>query len=164
MVDKFSKFWILPFSALFFLAAWSSYERLLQLVTTGVTQRIVFFSVQESFNHRLLASLSFALVGALIGLGALLSSRFSAVPRYGRSLTILLFAAVFAMSVWIAFLTKKISAFGKHLTTAPGSPETVLRLSDIHLYEIGIFGSVCVVIMSIILTKRENQPPNIADM
>lgn len=155
MQRKFAILAIIPIAVIFFGAAWSSYEGLLQFVTAGVTQPILFFSVQESFNHRLITSLSFALVGAIIGLGAFLSSRSSVIHRYGRCLSILLLVGGLALSVWIAFLTRKISAFGEHLKTPSGLSEISLKLSDIHLYECGIFGSVCVAVTAIILIKRK---------
>lgn len=156
MQRKSAIFTIPPLAALFFVVGWSSYKWLLHLVTEGVTQRIIFFSVQEAFNHRLMTSLSFALVGAIIGISTLLSSRFSALHRYRGRLLILLFVAVLAVSVWIVFLMRRVSALSEHLTATTGLPETSLRLSQIHLYEIGIFGSVCVVVMAIILINRKN--------
>ena len=96
-------------------------------------------------------SLSFALMGAIAGFGALLSGRFSAQYRYGRSLLILLLVAVLAISGWF-FVTKKLATLSEHLGAVPGLPETSLLLSGIRLYEIGIFGSGCVFVMAIIFT------------
>ena len=74
---------VIVLAAICFIAGWLSYEWVLHCVTAKIERRIVFSSVQETFNHRLMLSLSFALVGASTGFGALLSGRFSARYRYG---------------------------------------------------------------------------------
>lgn len=143
---------VIALAAICFFAGWLSYEWVLHRVTAKIEQRITFASVHETLNHRLMMSLSFALVGVISGFGALLSGRFSAGYRYGRSLLILLLVAVLAVSGWIVVLTKKLTTLSEHLTAVPSLPETSLLLSEIHLYEIGIFGSGCVLVMAIILT------------
>jgi hypothetical protein len=142
---------VIVLAAICFIAGWLSYEWVLHCVTAKIERRIVFTSVQETFNHRLMLSLSFALVGAITGFGALLSGRFSARYRYGRNLLILLLVAMFAVSGWIVVLTNKLATLSAHLAAVPGLPETSLLLSETHLYESGIFGSGCVLVMAIIL-------------
>jgi hypothetical protein len=143
---------VIALAAIFFVAGWLSYKWVLHYVTAEMEQRLIFTSVQEPFNHRLMMSLSFAWVGAITGFGALLSGRFSA-DRYGRSLLILLPVAVLAESGWIVVLAKKLSTLSDHLTAVevPILPKTALLLSQIHLYEIGIFGSGCVLAVATIL-------------
>lgn len=138
---------------IFFVTGWLSYEWVLHFVTAKIEQRIIFTSVQEPFNHRLMMSLSFALVGASIGFGVLLSGRFFTRYRYGRSFLILLLVAVLSGICWSVVLAKKVAVFGGDFTSAkmPILPNTSLLLSQIHLYEIGIFGSGCVLVMAIIL-------------
>jgi len=141
-------------AVIFFVIGWLSYEWVLHCATARIDQRIIFTSMQEPFIHHLMMSLSFALVGAITGFGALLSGRFSAGYRYGRSLAILLLVAVLAVSGWLVVLTNKFAVLNGHLVEVqkPILPKTGLLLSQIHLYEIGIFGGGCVLVMAIILS------------
>jgi hypothetical protein len=153
MSRKFICLAVIALAVIFFITGWLSYEWVLHFVTAKIEQNLIFTSLQEPFNHRLMMSLSFALVGAITGFGVLLSGRFSADYRYGRSLLILLPVAVLAESGWIVVLAKKLSTLSDHVTTAevPILPKTALLLSQIHLYEIGIFGSGCVFAVATIL-------------
>lgn len=144
---------VIALAVIFFVTGWLSYEWVLHLVTEKIEQSIVTTSVQEKFNHRLMMSLSISLVGAITGFGALLSGRFSAEYRYGRSLLILLLVTVLAVSSWIVVLTEKLAALADHFAAVevPILPKTALLLSEIHLSEIGIFGSGFVLAVAIIL-------------
>jgi hypothetical protein len=139
-------------TAMFFVVGWFSYNWVLHVVTAEIEQHIVVTSVQETLNHRLMISLSLALVGVVIGVGTLLSGRFSRRHRYEYTFGILLVVAVFAVSGWIGVLTKKIAVLHGQTTGIPSLPESSLLLSEIHLYEIGLFGSACVLLMAIVLT------------
>lgn len=138
---------------IFFVTGWLSYDWMLGVVTVRSGQHITTISLQEAFAHRLIMSLSLLLAGASIGFGTLLSGRFSSGYNYGRSLLILLLVAVVAVSGWIVVLTKKFAALGDNFAAVEVSiiPKTSLLLSEIPLYEIGIFGSGCVVVVAIIL-------------
>lgn len=134
-------------------SGWISYDWILSCVTVRAGQHITTISLQEAFNHRLMLSLSFLLAGASIGFGTLLSGRFSSGYNYRRSLLILILVAVVAVSGWLVVLANKLSVLGDNFATVDVSilPKTSLLLSEIPLYEIGIFGSGCVVFVAIIL-------------
>ncbi len=138
---------------LFFVAGWFSYDGILRFVTVRAGQHTTAISLQEAFTHRLMMSLSLLLVGVSIGFGSLLSGRFSSGYTYGRSLLILLLVSVVAVGGWIVVLAKKLSALANNFAALNVKilPKTSLRLSEIPLYEIGIFGSACVVVAAVIL-------------
>ncbi len=95
-------------------------------------------------------SLSLLLAGASIGFGSLLSGRFSSRFNYGRSLLILLLVSVVAVSGWTVVLAKKLAALAIICGTGREITATSCA-SEIPLYEIGIVGSVCVVVTAVIL-------------
>ena len=144
---------VVALAVIFFVTGWLSYGWVLHRVTIKNVQPLMATSVQDALNHRLMMSLSFALVGAITGFGTLLSGRFSPEYRYERSLLILLVVAVLATSAGTAVLTKKFGDLADHLSemNVPVFPEASLLLSEVHLHEIGIFGSWGVLIAAIIL-------------
>ncbi len=66
---------------------------------------------------------------------------------------ILLLVSVVAVSGWTVVLAKKLAALANNFAALDVKilPQTSLRLSEIPLYEIGIVGSVCVVVTAVIL-------------
>lgn len=133
-----------------FIAGWLSHEWAIDNVTTKIEQKIIYNKVHGMVTHRLITSLSMALVGATIGLGTLLIGRFSTEYRYGRSLYVLIPVAAIGASSWMVVLTNKITTLGQRLAM-PVSVDAALDISVIHLYEIGIFASSCVLAVAIIL-------------
>ena len=143
---------VFPLAAIFFAVGWFTYELVFYNVTAGIAQRIIVTSMREAFDHRLTMSFSFALMGVIVGIGTLLSGRFSARRRYGSLFLALLSVAVLAVSGWIVVLVRKMAALSEQVGSTPVLPELSLPLSAIRLYEIGLFGSGCVLAAAVILS------------
>ncbi|MCG8550766.1 MAG: hypothetical protein MI799_10230 [Desulfobacterales bacterium] len=138
---------------LFFVAGWFSYDWILRFVIVRAGQHITAISLQDAFTHRLMMSLSLLSAGASIGFGTLLCGRFSSRFNYGRRLLILLLVSVVAVSGRTVVLVKKLAALANNFAALNVKilPKTSMRLSEVPLYEIGIFGSACVVVTAVIL-------------
>jgi hypothetical protein len=151
MSRKFVSLVVISFATVFFVVGWVSYDGMLHFVTAEIAQGISVASLQEAFNHRLITSISFACLGTVIGFCVLLGRRFSVSLTYGRFLLFLMLTAVFAVSVWMIMLARRMATLSSQLESTSALSEMSLSLAAIPLFEIGLFASGCVLATAVVL-------------
>jgi hypothetical protein len=129
--------------------AWFGYNWILEQVTAGINIPVLVDSVQAPFEHLLVTSISYALIGLSIGLGAWICAHDSN-KYYIRLVTILFFASILASSIWLLHLARELAALQEHLESAIGSSIAALTISDIKLHEVGLFAST--ILWTIVIT------------
>lgn len=121
----------------------------------GVSLPVLVDSVQNAFEHRSITALSCALVGFSIGLGVWICARDS--KKYYVILgAALFFISILASGVWLQYLARRLTALPVDLEATTGLPITALTISDVKLYEVGLFASgiLWLVVMVVFILNR----------
>ena len=136
-----------------FASGWLLYSALLDATASGAN--LAFVSLDELVELKLWTALSFALLGVSAGIGALLSGNSSTHPRYAIYFAMLLLAGLIAALAWALLLANRMAAIVPQLSTGlplpPGTRFSLLA-NTIPLYQIGLFGSGCVLTIAVVLT------------
>ena len=137
----------------YFVAGWFGYEWMLSFVTAEMKQSISATSLQEAFSHRLVTSVSLACVGVVVVVGARLGRRSALLNSNGRSFILLSLAAIVTMIGWMVVQAGRMTELSQKLASTPAMTETSLSITSIPLYEIGLVGSGCALLIAIVLGK-----------
>jgi hypothetical protein len=141
----------LVLTLIYFAVGWLGYDWVVEQVTTGVGVPVLVDSVQKAFEHRAISSLSFVLIGLSIGLGAWMSV--GDLKKYYIKFVIgFFFVSVLVSAVWLQYLTRRLATLPGDLEAATGVPITALTVSDVTIYEIGLFvsGILWIIVVSVV--------------
>lgn len=146
-------------ASLFFVVGWFGYEWMIQFVTAEMRQSLSVASLQDALNHRLITSASLACAGVAVGFGGLISSRSTVLNNNTRLLILLALAAILAMYGWMVMLAGRMSELSQNLSSTSVVPEASLSITSIPLYEIGLVGSGCtlVIVLALVILSKKDQ-------
>lgn len=153
MSRKFFIFTMVLLAVLFFVVGWFSYEWMINFVTADMKQSISVTSLQDALSHRLVTSITLACAGVAVGFGMKLGSRSALLNSNGRSFILLSLAAIVTMFGWMVVLAGRMTELSQQLVSTPVMPEASLSITSIPLYEIGLVGSGCTLLIAIILVR-----------
>jgi hypothetical protein len=103
----------------------------------------------------LIVSLSFTLIGISISIGAWVCSWYIK-NYYLKFVTFLLLISILSSGILLKKLLQKLAALPADLEATTGISNTALNISDVTLYEVGLFTSGilwCVVIFVLLLSR-----------
>jgi len=141
-----------------FVAGWSIYPLLVGFVTADVPGRVVVTSPYGGLSHRLWSTLPFGLLGLAIGFGTFfVGSRSSSRLSYRTGFLALLSVGLVAVAGWTRVLADWIATLVREIPIPAG---VSISLSQVPLYQIGLFASACVLATAVALAiwhkKRQN--------
>lgn len=153
----------LALALIYFATGWFGYDWGVEQATAGVSVPVLVDSVRQAFEHRWITSLSCAVIGLSIGFGAWVCAR-NFKKHYVKLVSFLFFVSILASGVWLQYLTLRLTALPRDLAIATGLPITALPISDVKLYEVGLFSSGTlwvIVIIVLTLNKRKGDTHNL---
>lgn len=143
------------FAIALFVAGWSIYPQLLDFVAAGISGGVVTNSAGDELSQRLWSALPFALLGLVIALGTyFVAGRSSTRLHYGSSFLVLLAVGLVAALGWTRVLADRMASLVQGIAMPAG---VSLNLPEIPLYQIGLFASACVLVVTAVLAMWRNK-------
>jgi ABC-type uncharacterized transport system permease subunit len=144
---------ILLSAVLLFALAWFAYPLVLDQLIAGMNIMFISVTPHDALMHRFWSASSFALLGLLLGVAVVLCKKYHG-KDYLKHALMAIAVAIAAALVWFFSVQQElIGSLGK----TPYSDDTIkirYMLNYVSLYQIGLFASICVVILLAVKITR----------